>query len=272
MTDISARPRFDYAGLARPTLPADGAPASVPPLISVVTAEPRPDDAELLHSSLGRAEWIAAELVKPGAVFDGKVHVPQAKKTAKKAGAVEPITFSALKAIVSITLREMPRVESQCFDPAVVLAAIEGGPHSASQLQLEQGARLITRLVSYYWSSVAKAWPEAWDDRHGFILWQSFGLTALSRFGGRIIQERVDEREIMQQYFDTAIAAVAARMTLDVADFEGFSSQTGANQVYAMLMEANSEHGAAFTELVDQLASDIDWGKAASAPSPLPFG
>lgn len=273
MTDIApARSRFDYAGLARPNLPAAGAPASVPPLISVVTAEPRPDDAELLHSSNGRAEWIAAELVKAGAVFDGKVHVPQAKKLAKKAGAVEPITLSALKAIVSITLREMPRVEAQCFPPEVVLAAIEGGPHSASQLQLEQGARLITRMVSYYWSAVAKAYPEAWDDRHGFILWQSFGLTALSKFGGRIIQERVDEREIMPQYFDTALAAVAARMPLDIADFAGVSSQAGANQVYSMLLEANSEHGAAFTELVDSLAQTIDWGKAASAPSPLPFG
>ncbi len=166
----------------------------------------------------------------------------------------------------------MPRVEAQCFPPEVVLAAIEGGPHSASQLQLEQGARLITRMVSYYWSAVAKAYPEAWDDRHGFILWQSFGLTALSKFGGRIIQERVDEREIMQQYFDTALAAVAARMPLDVADFAGVSSQAGANQVYSMLLEANSEHGAAFTELVDSLAQTIDWGKAASAPSPLPFG
>lgn len=271
MTDIApARPRTDLAGLARPEMPADGLPAALPPF-TVVTAEPRPDDAELLHSSLGRAEWIAAELVKPGGVFEGKVHVPQAKSS-KKAGAVEPITFSALKAIVSITLREMPRVEMQCFDPGVVLAAMEGGPHSASQLQLEQGARLITRLVSYYWGAVAKAWPEAWDDRHSYILWQSFGLTGLSRFGGRVIQERVDEREIMRQYFDTAISAVAARMTLDTADFEGFSSQTGANQVFQMLMEANNEHGAAFTELVDSLVIDIDWGKAASAPSPLPFG
>ena len=272
MTDfMPAPPRTDLAGLARPTLASPDAPAAVPPYLSVVTAEPRPDDAELLHSSLGRAEWIALDLVKPGGVFDGKVHITSAK-SAKRAGAVEPITFSALKAIVSITLREMPRVEQQCFDPGVVLAAIEGGPHSVSQLQLEQGARLVTRLVSYYWGAVAKAWPEAWDDRHGFILWQSFGLTGLSRFGGRIIQERVDEREIMQQYFDTALAAVAARMPLDAADFDGFSSQTGANQVFSMLMEANSAHGAAFTELVDQLAGDIDWGKAASAPSPLPFG
>lgn len=272
MTDIAfARSRDEFAGLARPTLPLNGSPAAVPPF-TVRTVDPRPEDAELLHSSTGRAEWVAAELVKPGAPFDGKVHVPQARKTAKKAGAVEPITFSALKAIVAITLREMPRVEAQCFDPGVVLEAMEDGPHSAAQLQLEQGARLMTRLVGYYWSSVARAYPEAWDDRHGHILWQSFGLTALSRFGGRIIQERVDEREIMQQYFDTALAAVATRMSLEAVDFPGAASQAGANQVYTMLLEANSEHGAAFTQLIDSLASDIDWGKAASAPSPLPFG
>lgn len=272
MTDIApARPRTRLEGSARPTYSIDDA-APVFTIATVATVEPRPDDAELLHSSGGRAEWIAAELVKPGAVFDGKVHLPSSKKNAKRAGAVEPITYSALKAIISITMREMPRVEAQCFPPEVVLAAIEGGPHSASQLQLEQGARLLTRLVSYYWTSVATAFAEAWDDRHGYILWQSFGLTAVSRFGGRIIQERVDEREIMQQYFDTALAAVAARMPLDVADFAGVSSQAGANQVYSMLLEANSEHGAAFTELVDSLAQTIDWGKAASAPSPLPFG
>ena len=51
--------------------------------------------------------------------------------------------------------------EQQCFDPGVVLAAIEGGPHSVSQLQLEQGARLVTRLVSYYWGAVAKACQKA---------------------------------------------------------------------------------------------------------------
>jgi len=101
MTDIApARSRFDYAGLARPNLPAAGAPASVPPFISVVTAEPRPDDAELLHSSNGRAEWIAAELVKAGAAFDGKVHLPQTKTRPRRPEPVEPITLSALKAIV----------------------------------------------------------------------------------------------------------------------------------------------------------------------------
>lgn len=275
MTDLaSARSRtadIFSAAAVRPLYRVDDAsPVFSVPTVATVTA--RPEDAELLHSSRGRAEWVSTELVAPGAVFDGKVHLPSTKKNAKKAGAVEPITLSALKAVLAITMREMPRVEAQCFPPEVVLAAIEGGPHSAAQLQLEQGARLLTRLVSYYWTAVRRAFGEAWDDRHGFILWQSFGLTAVSRFGGRIIQERVDEREIMQSYFDTALAAVASRVSLADEHFVGFASQAGANQVYTLLIEASSAHGATFTELVDSLANGFDWGKAASVPSPLPFG
>lgn len=50
------------------------------------------------------------------------------------------------------------------------------------------------------------------------------------------------------------------------------AKKPGANRVYTMLLEADSEHEAELTELVDSLANGFDRGKAASAPSPLPFG
>lgn len=218
----------------------------------------------LLLTAPGRALWIAEELIKPGEVFSDKVFTGGSKTGTKKTlGQVPPIKISTLKGAIQTTLREAPKLEANSFPSTLIGEAAAGNSESLQYKELERNAFLVKELLSRYWRAVKTAFPEAWQDRTSYILLQTIGLTAFSQLGAEVIQERMDEKSYEQSNFDLVLKQIAAKVSLDKANFAGLAGLAGAKQVFLRLIEAKDTDQVAFHDILK------NFNLADSEPSPL---
>lgn len=221
----------------------------------------RPDDLERLLEDDGLAGWITDELMRPGAVLS-----PTAIDDAPAAPA---IGRTAITTMMRHTLRDArPLVER--FLPAELRAeAALVGAGSPQHARLEQGARLLARLIAHYWSAVRAVYPAAWVDRDAFILFSSEGLTAFSRLGAAVVTARVHRHEIMPDYFVAAMSAVAERVPLDRSARPALAPHPAADQLLAELLAAL--RGADADAEAARFPVSAPWGSTAS-PMSAPWG
>lgn len=211
----------------------------------------------LLLTSTGRALWIAEELIKPGEVFAEKVFTGGSKTGTKKAqGYIPPIKISTLKSAIQTTLREAAKLEANSFPTQLVAEAMTGDSESPAYKQLERNAYLVKELLSRYWAAVRDAFPEAWQDRSGYILLQSIGLTAFSQLAAEVIQELVDEKAYEPEDFAVALKQIAGKVALDKERYAGLAGLSGAKQVFLRLVEAKDTDEAAYQEMLRNMNLD----------------
>lgn len=213
----------------------------------------------LLLNTPGRALWLAEELIKPGEVFADKVFTGGSKAGTKKSqGYIPPIKISTLKTSVQTTLRDASKLEANSFPIQLISDASQSESESAQYKQLERNAYLVKELLSRYWIAVREAFPQAWQDRSGYILLQSIGLTAFSQLGARVIEELVDDKSYEQSDFNVVLAQIASKVSLEKDRFAGLAGLSGAKQVFLRLVEAKDANEAAFTEMLRNLNLDDD--------------
>ena len=221
----------------------------------------RPHDLDQLLSEEGLSEWIANELTRPGAVLS----TSNDASTPLDHQASPALTVSEIAMMVGSTLREASTVIARIVPAELQTEARVSGVGSEQHARLEQGARLIARLVAYYWAAVRDAFPAAWGDRDGHVLWSGEGHIAFSRLAAEVIEARVERHEILPTYFDASLATVAARVSLARADRALLTAHPVADQLYADLVSAL--RGADASLPPGRFASSAPWDSAASAVS-----
>ncbi len=214
----------------------------------------RPDDLERLLDDDGLAAWIADELMTPGAVLS-----PTAIDDAPAAPA---IGRTAITTMMRHTLRDAHPLVARFLPVELRAEAALSGAGTAAHARLEQGARLLARLIAHYWAAVRTAYPQAWSDRDGHLLFSREGLTALSRFGAEVITARVSRHEILPEYFVSAMQPVAERVPLARASRPALAPHPAADQLLAELVAAL--RGADAETAAGQFPVRATWGSTAS--------
>jgi DGQHR domain-containing protein len=216
---------------------------------------------KLLNSEAGRALWLARELSESGHAFEGKVFFGGSPKGPKaEHGVVPPIRINTLKGAIQATLREAQQLEVEFLFNGVVPGTVDE-PVEVS----EDAAAQVLLLLDRYWSAVKKAFPTAWDDRRGYILLQSIGITAFSRLAADVIQEQVFEKQkVAQSDFDLVLQTISDKVSLSRDAFPGIAGLAGAKVVYQRLLSAKSQGNINVAAVRQQLLGDLP-----SEPLPL---
>lgn len=206
---------------------------------------------ELLLDTKYRALWLANELSQAGEVFAGKVFAGGSKTGIKKEqGYVPPLKISTLANAIHTTLKEASKLELLAFPSELVDAARHStGQDSDAYRQLEENANMVKILLSNYWSAVRDTFPEAWQDRNGYILLQAIGLSAFSQFGARVIEDQMEAKAVALSDFVTTLLPVSKSVSLEKSQYEGYAGLSGAKVVFQRLLSAKDSDKAAFEEI-----------------------
>jgi len=182
------------------------------------------------------ALWIARELTHPGKPFANMVFFGGAKRGIKSQGMKPILKINALRDTVRYSIDDY--IERQFF---IIDPVREQGmtPEERNQERKSQ-ALLFTLLLDRFWLAVKKAFPEAWQNKKDFILFQSIGQIAFGTLGARVIQIAVEEGKFDQQYFDSMLKTIANKIDLSHANpmWEGVAGAAGGKKVLKALESA----------------------------------
>ena len=188
----------------------------------------------MVQTESGQALWIAEQLQKTedspfyGLVFFGGDKTPFTSNGLQ----VPPVRINSLKTAVISTLRE-----SQLISTITTPSDAPSSPESSLS-----DAATLTKLLTRYWNSVRRAFPEAWQDKKNYILLQSIGLQAFSRLGGVIIDDQIQSKKFAQEDFDSVMLHIAGKIDLSrTAGWEGFAGLAGTKVVFEKLKTAKIE-------------------------------
>lgn len=265
---------------------------ALPPSTAVIDAPPPTPGMRLegepifriehpLYEPEQRAAWVAEELLQPGSVFHGRVHVPAAKggkKAARLKAGPTQLTQATFTGIIGQMLHQSAYVQQICLPDELISEAVLEGPNSLTHQKVEQGGQLLARLFVHYWRAVATAFPEAWEDPHDHLLWHPHGLTALAQLGAHVVQDQVAAYDIRQHYFDEVLERIAGSVSLAKADHAHVPARQLSSHLFQVLASARHAKGMRRAGLmaVPGGVSDITWGSAAPPVSPdvevMPLG
>ncbi len=218
-----------------------------------------------------RAGWLAEQLIAPGAIFHGHVHVAGAKASkSSRTSSTAQLTSATFTSIITQMLHRSSSVQQVCLPDELIEQAIAEGPHSVAHEKVEQGGQLLARLFLHYWRAVATAFADAWDDPTGHLLWHQHGLTAFARLGATVIEDHVAAYDIRQHYFDEALERIASGVSLARVDYEHVPQRELSDHLFQQLAAARQARGLRRGSLVAVPGSlaDIPWGSAPAPRSP----
>lgn len=183
----------------------------------------------LLLDDKKRSLYIAMQLTEPNGAFAGMVFHGGSKTGVKReTGGVPPIRLNALRGAVQQSLSLMRTLELQLV--------YDGDP---DQTQVsEEGVLMLTILLDRYWKAVAHAYPEAWQDRKGYILLQAIGLNAFSRLAAEVITRAAEEGKTEQADFNLVLDHVSKKVQLDRDLYPGLAGLAGARVIADKLATA----------------------------------
>jgi DGQHR domain-containing protein len=207
----------------------------------------------LLQDESGRALWFAQQLAQPGRAFEGLVFFGGSARGARaESGKVPPVKINTLKSAIQTTLRDASRLELE-FRLNNRLDE-DGMIHIVDQDDADQ----VLELLDTYWKAVRDAFSDAWQDRRGHILLQSIGITAFSRLAADVIEERVfDKQAVEQEDFDVVMQAIASKVSLRREEFPGIAGLAGAKVVYQKLLAARTPDTVAVQNVRSQLRARL---------------
>jgi len=214
----------------------------------------RLEGEDLLSEDKSKKEWslwIAKQLTAPGKPFENLVFFGGSKRGVKSAGLKPMLKINALRDTVRYSIDDV--IERQFF----ILDPLEEAQMTSEERdnQRKENAQLFTLLLERYWLAVKKAFPEAWQDKQDFILFQSIGQIAFGSFAARVIALAIDDGKWDQRYFDAILSTVAKKIDLsrDNPAWEGVAGASGGKKVLKALEGAHSVPGVNMTVLKDKL-------------------
>ena len=174
---------------------------------------------QLILDDKKRSLYIAMQLTEPGSAFAGMVFHGGSKTGVKRdTGSVPPIRLNALQGAIQQSLSLMRPLEMQL---------VYAGDAEANQVS-EEGVLMLTILLDRFWTAVSNAYPEAWQDRKGFVLLQAIGLNAFSRLAAEVISRAADDGKTEQADFNLVLEHIAKKVPLDRDLYPGLAGLAGA--------------------------------------------
>jgi DGQHR domain-containing protein len=188
--------------------------------------------------------WFAELLSEDGRVFSDRVYKGGSKQGLKeKYGFVPPLTLQQLKESLKLTLDEL----GTFLDTALEARHDAKNSEESAEALVKQAGELGV-AIERYWIAVSKAFPDAWQENSGskkFILFQSIGLNAFSRYAGRVILD-LSKTGLTQENFDRRLEKLAHSFDIEKTNFEGIAGGGGAARVLTELLRALDSDDSSF--------------------------
>ena len=180
--------------------------------------------------------WFANKLADEGNIFQNRVYLGGSKEGLKeKLGYVPPITLKQLESAMSKMLDELG-----AFLQEFMPAQFEARDSEDAAEELVEQANKVAQVINRYWTSVSRAYPDAWAENSGkkrYILFESIGLSAFAAFGGIVTLELMNTK-LSQENFDEQLKQLAAGFPIEKDHFEGYAGGGGATKVLNELVQA----------------------------------
>lgn len=220
------------------------------------------DGDKLLLDSKTRPLWFAKKLTADGAVFSDVVFKGGAKGGVRQQkGFVPPLNLATLKSMVAETLKKLEAEFNQVVSADLLDRAIAG--EKEAMQQVVKYADMFLKLQGYYWSAIKTVYSDAWQDhkKRQYVLFQSVGTLALSRFGGDLIADLMNKGRATPGDFVTEVNKLLnAGLTLSKAPYEGFAGLAGATRVYSDIQSKYKEGSTGFRNIQHLLEEEFKSG------------
>ncbi len=193
----------------------------------------------LLETPKGRPLWLANKLTEPGRAFEDMVFFGGATAGVKRSGdGVPPVRINSLKTTLTTQVKAAPVAEANFGDKPQVLL----------------------QLLDNYWKAVARVFPDAWADKHNYILLQSIGLGAFALLGGELIDRCIQEGKFTVDDFAHYLEVVRERVPLDRTDpsWAGVAGAGGAKVVARALIRAAEPNAARMQKIAKEVTGGED--------------
>ena len=197
------------------------------------------------------ALWIAKELTLPGKPFANLVFFGGSKRGVKSQGMKPILKINALRDTVRYSIDDVIERNFFILDPVREQSMTK----EDRDQERRSNALLFTLILERYWLAVKKAFPDAWQDKKEFILFQSIGQMAFGSLAARVIAIAVDEGNFDQQYFDAMLATISKKIDLSHGNplWEGVAGASGGKKVLKALESAINLPGTNITVIKNEL-------------------
>ena len=193
------------------------------------------------------ALWVANELAAPGKPFDGLVFFGGSRRGIKAAGIKPILKLNALRDTVRFSIVDSVEQTFFVIDPQAEAQM------TAAEVENERlsNARMFAMLLDWYWQAVRSAFPEAWQNKRDYILFQSIGLYGFGALAARVIAMLTAENQLEPKHFDAMLSTVSRKVNLsrDNPAWEGVAGMAGGRKVLKALETALDLPGANLTAL-----------------------
>ncbi len=198
------------------------------------------------------ALWVANELTKPGKPFDGLVFFGGNKDGIKSSGVKPLLKLNALKDTIRYSIDD--EMERQFF----LLDPVRESQLSKLEIDEErrQNATLFAMILGWYWNAVKKAFPEAWQDKKEYILFQSIGLYAFGALASKVIALATDQNQLDKPgFYEAALSTISKKVNLSKSNpaWEGVAGLSGGKKVLKSLESALDLPSVSMTALKEKL-------------------
>lgn len=199
---------------------------------------------ELLAAEKTKREWalwVANRLTEAGEPFDGLVFFGGRKQGMKELGIKPVLKLNSLRDTVKYSIDDDIEQKFFIIDPQVELNL------SVQEIESQrlENAETFSYILGLYWGAVKKAFPDAWQDKKNYILFQSIGLFAFGSLAARMINLML-EKNLDQGQIEAMMAGVSKKVDLSRKNpaWEGVAGITGGKKVLKALESALDLPGA----------------------------
>ena len=217
------------------------------------------DGDRLLLDAKTRPLWFAKKMAFPPGVFSDVIYQGGSKSGVRKEkGFVPPVTLAQLKSMVGETLKKLDSEFNQVVSAELLEKAVLGDKEAMQQIVVSAGGFL--KLQTYFWEAVKTVYAEAWQDhkKRAFVLFQSVGIVALSRFAGDLISDLMPQERVRPNDFKHEIQELRnAGLTLDKGEYVGLAGLAGANKIYNDIHQKYADGNQGFLKIQHLLQDEV---------------
>lgn len=181
-----------------------------------------------------RDAWVAYQLSEPGRAFENMVSMGgSTQEYRERFGANPPLKINTLKTAVKTTLSASPQLTTVLKDkPDTVLA-----------------------IINNYWLAVREVLVPMWGDKKNYILLETIGLMAFSKWAGSLIDYAIRDGNTASDYYKPFLLAVLDKVPLEKEANKGLAGAAGQSVVYDKLVSAGSvENRGAYQAILEHEA------------------
>jgi hypothetical protein len=227
-------------------------------LMDAFVAELFPD-YQLLADPKLRLSWFTHKLSEPGMALEGIVNPGGDAKGAKqKFGKVGPLKANSVSTAIGVTFKAMDHLFPQVFPKEIPGEKKEEDSTEIASEMLARAETLLS-LLNQFWLAVKKAYPEAWNDRKKFYIFENIGLTGLSMLAGQLIDDLVRDKNVDQQTFNHLLSTISKEVTFAKEEKpEGIAGAGGGKMIGELLLNAYRKQDNAAAWLLGQKKTKLN--------------